>query len=546
MPSAFDVGLDRNPANYEALTPLSLLEWAATVYPEHPSVVHGARRYTWRETYARCRRLASALAGRGVGVGDTVSVVAANTPEMVEAHFGVPMAGAVLNAINTRLDPAAIAFMMEHSGARVLIADREFSETVSGALGRLERPPTVVDIDDPELDRPGERLGALDYEALLAEGEPDFAWKPPADEWQAIALNYTSGTTGTPKGVVYHHRGAYLNAIANVLNWSMPRHAVYLWTLPMFHCNGWCFAWTMAAVAGTHVCLRKVDPAAIFALIAQHRVTHYCGAPIVQNMLLQAPAELRAGIRHRVATMVGGAAPPAAMVEGMERIGFDLTHAYGLTETYGPATVCAWQEQWSELDLAGRADRMGRQGVRHPIQAGMAVMDPTTMEKVPPDGQTMGEIMIRGNTTMKGYFKDEKATAQAFAGGWFHTGDLAVLHPDGYARIKDRAKDIIISGGENISSIEVEDALYRHPAVLAVAVVAAPDDRWGEVPCAFVELRPGATVDEAELFALCREHLARFKVPRQIVFGPLPRTPTGKIQKYQLRARAAVGGSRVD
>jgi fatty-acyl-CoA synthase len=537
MASPFDVGLDRNPANHESMTPLSLLEWAGTVYPDHLSVVHGARRYTWRETYARCRRLGSALAGRGVGVGDTVSVIAANTPEMFEAHFGVAMAGAVLNAINTRLDPGAVAYMLEHGGARVLLVDREFSATVSAALGRLARPPLVVDIDDPGQDGLGERVGALDYEALLAEGAPDFAWRPPADEWQAISLNYTSGTTGTPKGVVYHHRGAYLNAVANVLNWGMPRHAVYLWTLPMFHCNGWCFPWSIPAVAGTSICLRRVDPAAIFALIAEHRVTHYCGAPIVQNMLIQAPPELRAGIHHRVSTMVGGAAPPAAMVEGMERMGFDLIHAYGLTETYGPASICAPHAEWSALDLAGRVERMGRQGVRHPVQAGVTVMDATTMQRVPSDGQTIGEVMIRGNTTMKGYFKDEAATGQAFAGGWFHSGDLAVLQPDGYVKIVDRAKDIIISGGENISSIEVEDALYRHPAVMAVAVVAAPDEKWGEVPLAFVELRPGAEASEAELIAHCRAHLARFKVPKTIAFGPLPKTPTGKIQKYLLRAR---------
>ncbi len=548
MPSPYDVGLERNRANYEPLTPLSLIEWSATVYPQRLSVVHGARRFNWWQTYQRCRRLASALVRRGVGLGDTVAVVAANTPEMVEAHFGVPMAGAVLNAINTRLDAPSIAFMLEHASAKVVMVDREFAATVAGALGTLERPPLVIGIDDPAYDGPGERLGSLDYEALLAEGAPDFAWRPPADEWQAIALNYTSGTTGNPKGVVYHHRGAYLNAIGNVLTWSMPRHAVYLWTLPLFHCNGWCFAWSLAAIAGTNVCLRRVDPAAIFALIAEHRVTHYCGAPIVQNMLIQAPAELRAGIRHKVSAMVAGAAPPAAMIEGMERIGFDLTHVYGLTETYGPAAVCAVQEEWSQLDPVARAERNGRQGVRYALQAGMTVMDPATMRPLPADGETMGELMFRGNITMKGYLKNQTATEEAFAGGWFHSGDLAVLQPDGYAKIKDRAKDIIISGGENISSLEVEDALYRHPAVLAVAVVAAPDETWGEVPCAFVELKPGAEVTEEELIAHCRGQLARFKAPKQIVFGPVPRTPTGKIQKYLLRQRmrstSAIEGDR--
>ena len=545
MGSPYDAGLGRNAANYESLTPLSLLEWSATVYPQRVSAIHGARRYTWAQTYERCRRLASALTRRGIEAGDTVAVIGANTPEMIEVHFGVPMTGAVLNAINTRLDAATIAFILEHAEAKILLVDREFSPTVGEALARLEHPPPVVDIDDPAHDGPGERLGELDYEALLAGGSPDFRWQPPADEWQAISLNYTSGTTGNPKGVVYHHRGAYLNALANALTWSMPRHAVYLWTLPMFHCNGWCFPWTVAAVAGTNVCLRKVDPAAIFALIAEHRVTHYCGAPIVHNMLIQAPAELRAGIEHRVSAMVAGAAPPAAMIEGMERIGFDLTHVYGLTETYGPAAVCAQHEEWRELDPVRRAERNGRQGVRYALQAGMTVIDPATMQPVPADGQTMGEIMFRGNITMKGYLKNPAATEEAFAGGWFHSGDLAVLQPDGYAKIMDRAKDIIISGGENISSLEVEDALYRHPAVLAAAVVAAPDEKWGEVPCAFVELKPDTAADEAELIAHCRERLARFKAPKRIIFGPVPRTPTGKIQKYLLRERAgSAAGAR--
>ncbi|HKA91155.1 MAG TPA: acyl-CoA synthetase [Haliangiales bacterium] len=538
MANPYDIGLDRNPANYAPLTPLTFLEWSAAVYPRRLAVVHGGRRFSWAETYARCRRLASALVRHGVGLGDTVAVVASNTPEMYECHFGVPMTGAVLNTINTRLDAEAIAFMLEHGAAKVLLVDREFSGVVRRALEGLTERPTVVDIDDPAYDGPGERVGAIDYEAFVSGGDPEFAWRPPADEWQAISLNYTSGTTGNPKGVVYHHRGAHLNAVGNVLTWSMPRHAVYLWTLPMFHCNGWCFPWSVAAVAGTNVCLRKVDAVAIFGLIKEHRVTHYCGAPIVHTTLIQAPAELRAGIDHKVSAMVAGAAPPTAMIEGMERLGFDLTHIYGLTETYGPAAVCAKHDEWNALDPARRAERNGRQGVRYVLEAGMTVMDPETMVEVPADGETMGEIMFRGNITMKGYLKNPKATEEAFAGGWFHSGDLAVLQPDGYVKIRDRAKDIIISGGENISSLEVEDVLYRHPAVLAAAVVAQPDEKWGETPCAFVELRPGAQATEAELIAHCRANLAHFKAPRAVVLGPVPKTSTGKIQKYVLRQRA--------
>ena len=538
MANPYDVGLDRNPANYAALTPLGFLEWSATVYPRRLAVVHGDRRLTWADTYARCRRLASALAARGIGVGDTVAVVCANTPEMFECQFGVPMTGAVINTINTRLDADAIGFMLEHGGAKVVLVDREFAPVVGRAVERLARPPFVIDVDDPTYVGPGDRLGTIDYEAFLAGGDPGYAWAPPADEWQAIALNYTSGTTGNPKGVVYHHRGAFINAIANVMTWSMPRHAVYLWTLPMFHCNGWCFPWSVAAVAGTNVCLRKVEPAAIFALIKEHRVTHYCGAPIVHNTLIQAPAELRAGIDHKVSAMVAGAAPPTAMIEGMEKLGFDLTHVYGLTETYGPAAVCAKHDDWGALDGGGRAERNGRQGVRYMLEAGMTVMDPATMAEIPADGETIGEIMFRGNITMKGYLNNPKATAEAFAGGWFHSGDLAVVQPDGYVKIKDRAKDIIISGGENISSLEVEDILYRHPAVLAAAVVAKPDVKWGETPCAFVELRPGAQATADELIAHCRAHLAHYKAPRAVVLGPLPKTSTGKIQKFLLRQRA--------
>ena len=534
----FEIDLDKNPANYAPLTPLGFIERAAYVYPTRPAVVHGARRFTWSETYARCRRLASALAKRGIGPGDTVAVMLANTPEMYECNFGVPMSGAVLNALNTRLDADAIAFMLDHGGAKVLITDREFSGTVEMALASSKSKPFVVDVDDSEYTGPGERIGSIDYEAFIADGDPQFAWRPPEDEWNAISLNYTSGTTGNPKGVVYHHRGAYLNALCNMVTWAMPHHSVYLWTLPMFHCNGWCFPWTMAANAGTNVCLRRVDAGLILGLIREHKVTHYCGAPIVHSMLISADPKLREGIRHKVHAMVAAAAPPAAMIEGMERMGWELTHVYGLTEVYGPATVCAKHEEWEELDIGKRTERNGRQGVRYLMEEGLTVMDPGTMKEVPADGETMGEIMFRGNITMKGYLRNAKATEEAFAGGWFHSGDLAVMQPDGYVKIKDRSKDIIISGGENISSLEVEDVLYRHPAVLAAAVVAKPDPKWGETPCAFVEVRPGVEVTEQELIKHCRAHLARFKVPRAVVFGALPKTSTGKIQKFVLRQQA--------
>jgi fatty-acyl-CoA synthase len=537
-PDSYEVDLERNPANYAPLTPLTFIEWSASVYPDRAAVVHGARRYTWKETYARCVRLASALAKRGIGVGDTVAAMLPNTPEMYECHFGVPMTGAVLNTLNTRLDADAIAFMLNHGEAKVIVTDREFSGTIAGALEKVDRKPIVIDVDDPEYSGPGERLGRSDYEAFLAEGDPAYAWQPPADEWQAISLNYTSGTTGNPKGVVYSHRGAYLNGVGNLLTWNMPRQAVYLWTLPMFHCNGWCFPWSMAANAGTNVCLRRVEPGPIFQLIREHRVTHYCGAPIVHSTLINADPKLREGITHKVSAFVAGAAPPQAMIEGMERIGFDLTHVYGLTEVYGPASVCAKHDEWGALDVRERAERNGRQGVRYVLEEGCTVMDPQTMRQVPADGETMGEIMFRGNITMKGYLKNPKATQEAFAGGWFHSGDLAVLQPDGYIKIKDRAKDIIISGGENISSIEVEDVLYRHPAVLAAAVVAKPDPKWGETPCAFVELKPGATVTAEEIIEHCRASLARFKAPRAVVFGTLPKTSTGKIQKFALRQQA--------
>jgi fatty-acyl-CoA synthase len=535
--SPYDQDLYRNPANYAPLTPLSFIERAASVYPERASVIHGTRRFTWKETYARCRRLASALSKRGIGKGDTVAAMLANTPEMLECHFGVPMTGGVLNALNTRLDADAIAFMLNHGEARVLITDSEFAPTIESTLGRLGREIEVIDVEDPEF-QGGRRLGGKTYEALLAEGDPDFEWRWPEDEWQAISLNYTSGTTGDPKGVVYHHRGAYLNAVCNIVTWAMPHHAVYLWTLPMFHCNGWCFPWTMAANAGTNVCLRKVEAAKIFELIKAHQVSHYCGAPIVHSTLINAPEAMKKGIGHKVSAMVAAAAPPAAMIEGMEKMGFDLTHVYGLTEVYGPATVCAKHEAWAEAGISERARLNGRQGVRYLMQEGLSVMDPQTMKPVPADGETMGEIMFRGNITMKGYLKNPKATQAAFAGGWFHSGDLAVTQPDGYVKIKDRSKDIIISGGENISSIEVEDVLYRHPSVLAAAVVARPDEKWGESPCAFVELKPGSRVTDHELIEFCRQHLAKFKAPRAVVFGELPKTSTGKIQKFVLREKA--------
>jgi len=537
--SPYAVGLEKNAANYVALTPLTFIERSAYVYPDRVAVIHGARRLTWRESYARARRLASALKQLGVGKGDTVAAILNNTPEMFEAHFGVPACGAVLNTINTRLDAEAVAFILNHGEAKVLLTDREYSRMVKKAIELAGRADMiVVDVDDPEYSGPGERVGTHEYEALLAEGSEDFVFEQPADEWEAISLNYTSGTTGNPKGVVYHHRGAYLNAMSNIVSWGMPPHAVYLWTLPMFHCNGWCFAWTMAANAGVNVCLRRVDPRLIFDAIREHGVTHYCGAPIVHSMLANAPEEWRKGINHKVSGLVAAAPPPAAVIEGMAKIGFDITHVYGLTETYGPAAVCAKHDEWRALPLAEQVTLNGRQGVRYHAQEGITVMDPATMEPVPWDGETMGEIMFRGNLVMKGYLKNPDATAESFRGGWYHTGDLAVMQPDGYVKIKDRSKDIIISGGENISSIEVEDALYKHPAVMAAAVVALPDEKWGEVPCAFVELRDGAEATSEAIVAHCREHLAGFKVPKRIIFGELPKTSTGKIQKFVLREKA--------
>jgi fatty-acyl-CoA synthase len=538
MTDAYNVGLDRNAANYTPLTPISLIARTAKVFPNKTSVIYNDLRYTWGQTYQRCRRLASALQKRGIGKNDTVAVMLPNVPAMVDMHFGVPMAGAVLNTLNTRLDAEAIAFTLDHGEAKVLFTDREFSKIIEKALKLTQHAkPIVIDVDDPDY-KGGAFLGEIEYEAFLAAGDPDFVAVRPADEWDAIALNYTSGTTGNPKGVVYHHRGAYLNAVSNIVTWGMAPHSVYLWTLPMFHCNGWCFPWTMAANAGVNVCIRRVDPKLIFDQIREHKVSHFCGAPIVHGMLINAPAEVQAGINHKVAALIAGAAPPPAIIEGMERLGIAITHVYGLTETYGPASVCAKQEEWESLSLQERAEKNGRQGVNSLMEEAIDVINPMTGQSVPHDGQTMGEIVFRGNIVMKGYLKNDKATKESFEGGWFRTGDLAVIETDGYVKIKDRSKDIIISGGENISSIEVEDALYRHKDVLAAAVVATPDDKWGEVPCAFVELREGAEPTQEEMIEHCRALLARFKVPKIFIFGPLPKTSTGKIQKFLLREKA--------
>ncbi|BEV18062.1 acyl-CoA synthetase [Herbaspirillum sp. DW155] len=534
----FDTGLGRNAANYAALTPLDFIARAAAVYGKRTAILHGALRQDWDQTYRRTRRLASALQQLGVGRNDTVAAMLPNTPAMVEAHFGVPMAGAVLNALNIRLDADSIVFMLRHGEAKVLLIDSEFAALAQQLRTQLPALK-IVEVFDVLGPPPvaGERFGHLEYEALLAGGDEHFDWHMPADEWDAIALNYTSGTTGDPKGVVYHHRGAALNAVSNILEWDLPKHPVYLWTLPMFHCNGWCFPWTIAARAGVNVCLRKFEPRLVFDLIAEHGITHYCAAPIVHAALANAPESWRAGIRGPVKAMVAGAPPPAAVLAKMEAMQFELTHVYGLTEVYGPAAVCAEQDAWSALSVDQRAVQKSRQGVRYHLQRGVTVLSPDTMEPVAPDGEEIGEIMFRGNICMKGYLKNDKATHEAFAGGWFHTGDLGVMNADGYIKIKDRSKDIIISGGENISSVEVEDVLYRHPAVLAAAVVAQPDEKWGETPCAFVELKDGANIDAAELTEFCRGHLAGFKVPKAIYFGPLPKTSTGKIQKFELRKR---------
>ncbi len=539
MTGIFDQDLERNAANFAPITPLSFIERTAEVYPDRLAIVHGDLRRSWAETYRRCRQFASALVAHGVGKGQAVAAMLPNTPPMVEAHFGVPMAGAVLNALNTRLDAPSIAFMLDHGEARVVLVDTEFAGVMQQAIALRQRtePLLVIDVADAVYG-PGPAIGSVEYEDFLRQGDPGFAWQLPADEWDAIALNYTSGTTGNPKGVVYHHRGAAMNAISNILEWDLGKHSVYLWTLPMFHCNGWCFPWTIAARAGVNVCLRKVDAKAIFNAMRDHGVTHYCGAPIVHGMLVNAPDEMKQGLPAGIKAMVAGAAPPASMIEGMENMGFDLTHVYGLTEVYGPATVCAKDPLWDALDIGERARLNARQGVRYHLERDVRVMDAQTMLPVPQDGETMGEIMFRGNIAMKGYLKNPTATQEAFAGGWFHSGDLAVMYPDGYMKIKDRSKDIIISGGENISSIEVEDVLYRHPAVLAAAVVAKADPRWGETPCAFVELKAGVQVTAQDVVDHCKRHLAGFKVPRAVVFGELPKTATGKIQKFELRRQA--------
>jgi fatty-acyl-CoA synthase len=537
-PTPYDTDLDRNPANFQPLTPLTFLERAAAVYPGHTAVIHGKLRRSYAELYARTRRLASALARRGIGRGDTVSVFLANTPAMLEAHYGVPMCGGVLNTLNTRLDAAIIAFSLDHADAKVVIVDREFARTMKDALAHTKVKPLVIDYDDPEFSGAGERIGSIEYEDFLNEGDPAYAWAMPGDEWDAISLNYTSGTTGDPKGVVYHHRGAFLLAAGNVVTCSMAKHPVYLWTLPMFHCNGWCFTWSISVLAGTHVCLRQVRAAAMYDAIATHKVTHLCGAPIVMATLLGAPAAEKKPLPHTVEFFTAAAPPPEAVLAAMKEAGFNVTHLYGLTETYGPAVVNDWHAAWDALGASEQAAMKARQGVRYPMLEGLDVINPDSMQPVPRDGATIGEVMFRGNVVMKGYLKNKQASEKAFAGGWFHSGDLGVMHPDGYVQIKDRSKDIIISGGENISSIEVEDALYKHPAVAAAAVVAKPDAKWGETPCAFVELKPGREASADELVAWCRQNLASFKCPRHVVFTELPKTSTGKIQKFKLRELA--------
>ena len=536
--SMYDRDLERVEANYHALTPISFLERSAAVYPEKIAVIHADTRFTYAQFHERCRKLASALTRRGIGIGDTVSVMASNVPALLEAHYGVPMAGAVLNALNYRLDAGNIAFILEHARSKILITDREFSDTIGAALERMTNPPTVIDIDDPSF-AGGELLGEKDYEALLLEGSSDDPYRTPADEWQALSLCYTSGTTGNPKGVVFHHRGAYLGAIGQILAFGLDERSIYLWTLPMFHCNGWTYTWGVTAAAGTHVCLRRVEPAAVYRTIKEHAVTHMCGAPVVLNMLVHAPAEERVDFDRTVEVATGGAAPPSKVISAMEALGFRVTHLYGLTETYGPATLCAWQSAWNELEADARAAIMARQGVHYHTLQDLMVAEPESMNPVPSDGATMGELMVRGNTVMKGYLKNPDATAEAFRGGWFHTGDLAVRHPDGYVEIKDRAKDVIISGGENISSLEVEELLYKHPSIMEAAVVARPDDFWGETVCAFVALKPDAqAIEGEEIISWCRDKIAHFKIPKTVVFGELPKTSTGKIQKFVLRDKA--------
>jgi len=543
MHNIYDADLDRCDANYVSLSPLSFLGRVARVYPDHPSVIHGGTRWTWRETAERCNRLASALAQRNIGPGDTVSVMAPNIPALYESHFGVPMTGAVLNALNIRLDAKTLAFILEHGEAKVLITDTEFSPVIKDALRICNQDLLVIDIDDPE-GPGGDRLGELTYEELLTEGESNYTWSAPDSEWNAISLNYTSGTTGNPKGVVYHHRGAYLNASSNIIGWNLGHHPTYLWTLPMFHCNGWCFPWSLAAVGGTSVCLRNVSAAAIFDAIADHSVTHFCGAPVVLNLIINAAESETRNFDHTVEVMTAAAPPPAAVLAAMEAAGFSMTHVYGLTETYGPAVICAWHPEWNDLPLAEQAEIKSRQGVQYHMLEDLKVLDPETMNSVQPDALQLGEVMFRGNIVMKGYLKNPKATAEAFAGGWFHSGDLGVLYPDGYIQLKDRSKDIIISGGENISSIEIEDTLYRHPDVLEAAVVARPDNKWGETPCAFVTLKDTAVgVTGQDIINFCREQMAHFKIPKTVIFLELPKTSTGKVQKFRLREKTEAMGS---
>lgn len=562
--SQYSQGLDKNQANYTPLSPITFIQRAASVYPDNIAIIYGEHQQTWAETYQRCRQLGSALKNHGIGKEDTVAVMLPNIPSMVEINFGIPMAGAVINALNTRLDADAVAYMLRHSGAKLVIVDREYAATLDAALSQLTEKPIVIDVDDPAFSAvdhtaktsDGRECGALcEYEDFLKTGDPEFDWLPADDEWQAIALGYTSGTTGDPKGVVTHHRGAYLNAMSNVLAWNMNAHPVYLWTLPLFHCNGWCFPWTVAALNGTNVCLRAVRADHIYELIKRHRVTHMCGAPIVLNLMANAEGSLKAGIHHQVNIMTAASAPPPAILEAMAEQNFNVTHSYGLTEVYGPAVVCSWHEEWNALPISEQAELKSRQGVRYPMLEELRVANPDTLEPVPNDGETIGEILFRGNIVMKGYLKNPAATEQAFSGGWFHSGDLAVCHEDGYVEIRDRSKDIIISGGENISSIEIEKTLYRHPAVLEAAVAAMPDEKWGESPCAFVTLHDNigassgeeegeeegedsASIDEQNIINFCREHMAHFKAPRKVVFGPLPKTSTGKIQKYILRLQA--------
>lgn len=542
MSSIFEQDLPQNPANYTPLSPISFIERTQAVYPNRTAIIYGERRITWAQTYERCKRLASALAQRGIGKGDTVAVMLPNIPAMVEVHFGVPMLGAVLNTLNTRLDAATLAFMLDHGEAKVLLVDPEFRTVIQSALALRSNttPIIIIDVADSTYPTTQPAIGSIEYEDLLLQGDADYAWSLPDNEWNAISLNYTSGTTGDPKGVVYHHRGATLSVLSSILEWDMPTHPVYMWVVPMFHCNGWGFAWVMAARAGVNVCLRKLDPQAMFDAIRTHCVTHYAGAPIVHNTLMNAPAEMKLGINHPVKAFIGGSAPSAALLEGMEQMGFTLTQIYGLTEVYGPATMCVSHDHWATHDIGTRAKLQARQGVAYHLQQGATVLNPDTMQCVPADGETIGEVMFRGNLTMKGYLKNPKSTQEAFAGGWFHTGDLGVLEPDGYIKIKDRSKDIIISGGENISSIEVEDALYRHPAVMVAAVVAMPHDKWGETPCAFIELKADYHPSADEIIAHCKEHLASYKVPRAVFFGELPKTSTGKIQKFELRQRLAL------